>query len=281
MKALYPLGLVFCVAITHLAQGADSFKLEPNATVRLDFPDLPDTLATVASGERQVARLTATLPANYTREGKFPLFVFLNGGDGGRGDGLPIPRQQVVPRDFICVSLPLFKDTHNTNDGGLVSMEDFSTVSRCYRTMFQKLFDDVPNITPERSTLGGFSNGAHTIGILLAGQDEFTLSHFRAFCFAEGGFGPLAANVLRKSAMRSCRFLLLRGDKADDDRPESKAEREHNTHLALALELEAREHHLDFTSIVMNGHGHELPSDYITLLGQWVRGEKISDSEKR
>lgn len=281
MKASYALALASCVAITHLAQGASDFKLEPNATIRLDFPDLPDTLATAGSGERQPARLTATLPTNYTREGKFPLFIFLNGGDGGRGDGLPVPRQQVVPRDFICVSLPLFKHAYNTNDGGLVSMEDFPTVSRCYRTMLQRLFDSVPNITPERSTLGGFSNGAHTIGILLAGQDEFILSHFRAFYFAEGGFGPLAANVLRKTAMKPCRFLLLRGDKADDDRPESKAEREHNTHLAQALEFKAQKHHLDFTSIVMRGHGHELPSNYITLLGQWVRGEKLSDSEKR
>lgn len=43
----------------------------------------------------------------------------------------------------------------------------------------------------------------------------------------------------------------------------------------------AKKHHLDFTSIVMRGHGHELPPNYITLLGQWVRGEKLSDSEKR
>src|SRR5437762_490610 len=115
MKASYPIGLAFCIAIAHLAYGADGFRLEPNATLRLDFPDLPDTLATVASGERQPAHLTATFPTNYTREGKFPLFIFLNGGDGGRGDGLPVPRQQVVPRDLICVSLPLFKHAYHTN----------------------------------------------------------------------------------------------------------------------------------------------------------------------
>ena len=43
------------------------------------------------------------------------------------------------------------------------------------------LLDAVPNITPERSTLGGFSNGANTTGVLLAGQDDFILRHFRAF----------------------------------------------------------------------------------------------------
>lgn len=130
------------------------------------------------------------------------------------------------------MNLPLFK---RTNDRALISVEDFQTVSHAYRSMLQKLFDTVPNVTSERSVLGGFSNGAHTSALLIAGQDEFILRHFQAFYFVEGGFGALAANTLRKPTMRHCRFLVLRGDKADDDKPESKAEREHNTHLALAL----------------------------------------------
>src|SRR5207253_6174665 len=99
--------------------------------------------------------------------------------------------------------------------------------------------------------------------------------HFRAFCFVDGGFGPLAANVLHKTAVKNCRFLLLRGDQ-----PEGMPEREHNTHLARALECEAREHHLDFTSIIMRGHGHELPPEYLALLGQWVRGEQLAEPGK-
>ena len=47
-----------------------------------------------------------------------------------------------------------------------------------------------------------------------------------------------------------------------------------------ALECEAREHHLDFTSIIMRGHGHELPPEYLALLGQWVRGEKLPEPGK-
>lgn len=276
MKAPHPLAIALVFTIAAFARGAGEVKLEPNATLRFEFPDLPDTLETKASGEKQPARLTATLPANYSRDGKFPLFIFLNGGDGGRGDGLPIPGRQVVPRDFICVSLPLFKRTYDKKDSGLVSMEDFETVSHAYRAMLQKLIDEVPNITPERSTLGGFSNGAHTTAILLAGQDEFMLRHFRAFYFVDGGFGPLAANMLRKTAMKRCRFLLLRGDQ-----PQGEPEREHNSHLARALEYEAEEHHLDFTSVVMRGHGHELPPEYVALLGQWVRGEKLPEIEKR
>ncbi len=270
--------LVLIFALIVRARGAESAKLEPNATVHLAFPDLPDTLATMSTGQRQQPRLTVQLPANYSRDGKFPLFVFVNGGDGGRGDNLPLDRGTVGSNDFICVNLPLFK---HTNDGVVISMHDFSVLSRCYRAMLQRLFDEVPNITPERSTLGGFSNGAHAVGVLLAGQDEFVLGHFRAFYLLEGGFGPLAANALPKTAMQPCRFLLLRGDKADDDSAKSKAEREHNTHLAQALELEAQEHHRNFMSVVMRGYGHELPPEYRTLLGQWVRGEKLADPQQR
>ena len=39
-------------------------KLEADARWSLEFPDLPDTLATVDTGERQPARLTVRLPAN-------------------------------------------------------------------------------------------------------------------------------------------------------------------------------------------------------------------------
>ena len=270
--------LSFAIALGHLvtglAYGADDIKLEPDATFRVEFPDLPDTLETLASGERQPARMTATLPTNYSREGKFPVFIFLDGADGGRGDGMPIPGRTVVPRDFICVGLPLFKRAYQKKEGSLVTMEDFETVSRAYRSMLQRLFEIVPNTTPERSALGGFSNGGHTVAVLLAGHDKFILDHFRSFYFVEGGFGPLAAHVLQKPIMKQCRFLLLRGDRPD-------AQPEPKFHLARALEYIAQEHHVDFTSIVMHGHGHELPAEYLVILGQWVRGEKLSEVEKR
>jgi hypothetical protein len=259
--------LVLTFALSVRIQGAEPSSLEPNAILCFDFPELPSTLA------KQPARLSAQLPENYSREGKFPICVYLDGGDGGRGDKQGIARRIVGPRDFICVNLPLFK---RTNDGILVSVDDFETASHAYRMMLQKLFDAVPNISRERSAIGGFSNGAHTVGVLLAGQDEFILSHFNTFYFVDGGFGPLAANVLSKATMKSTRILLLRGEKPDDENADSKAERESNTHLALALELSARKHHLDFTSLSMSGFGHDFPPEYIALAGQWIRGEALS-----
>ncbi len=146
--------------------------------------------------------------------------------------------------------------------------------------MLQKLFDKVPNITPERSVFGGFSNGAHTTSLFIAGQDEFILRHFHAFYLVEGGLGPLETNVLQKPSLRHYRFLVLRRDQPDDDQPRSKSMREHWTVLARAVEREAAEHSLDFTSIVMHGYGHEFPPKYMAIVGQWIRGEKLPNTEK-
>lgn len=253
--------------------GAVEVKLEADARWQLEFAELPDTLATLASGERQPARLTVRLPATYSREGKFPLFVFLNGGDGGRGDTLPLDRKTVGANDFICVNLPLFKRVFSKDDGGLVTVDDFGAVSRAYRTMLQRLLDTVPNIIPERSTLGGFSNGAPTVALLLAGHDDFVLRHFCASYFVEGGT-PLVANALHRAGMKHCRFLLLRGD-----RSEAEPERQAFLHVTRTLEFLAKEHALDFTFVVMRDTGHALPPKYQTLLGQWVRGEKLADIE--
>ena len=148
-----------------------------------------------------------------------------------------------------------------------MTVDDFATVSRAYRVMFQKLFDTVPNIATERSALGGFSNGAHTTALLIAGQDDFILSHFRAFYLVEGG-SPLAANALHRSALRPWRFLLMRGDRTVD-------------YLSQSLELEARERGLDFTFITMRDTGHEFPLKYQRLLGQWIRGERLSETEQK
>ncbi len=221
----------------------------------------------MSTGQRQPPRLIVRLPTNYSRDGKFPLFVFLNGSDGGRADALPLDRKTIGSNDFICANLPLFKRAFDKTDGGLVTVDDFETVGRAYRVMLQKLFDTVPNITPERSALGGFSNGAHTTALLLAGQDEFVLRHFRAFYFVEGG-SPLAANALHRAALKRCRFLLMQGDQT-------------NHYLSRALELGAKEHGLDFTFITMPDTGHEFPPKYQRLLGQWIRGETLPETEQK
>jgi hypothetical protein len=283
-RYLFTVVLFFVIAI--YARGADETKLEPNARWHLFFPDLPETLATMGTGEKHPTQLTVRLPANYSRAGKFPLFVFLNGDDGGFGDRLPLDRRTCGTNDFICVNLPLFKCSYTgTNDTKIITMDDCETMSRAYRIMLQKLFDTVPNITPERSALGsalgGFSNGAHAVGVLLARQDDFLLQHFRSFYLIEGGFGPFAASVATPAvspALKRSRFLLMYGDTflSADDADGAKM----HDHLARACVLSAKLNHIDLTSIVMKGFGHELPPEYNAWLGRWVRGEEVPETTK-
>ena len=251
-------------------------KLEPNATLRFDFPGLPDTLATMDTGEKQPARLTAQLPENYSRDGRFPLCVYLDGGDGGRGDKPGIARAIAGSTNFICVNLPLFKRAYNTNDGPLVSLDDFATVSPAYRAMLQKLLDTVPNITVERSVFGGFSNGAHTTALLVAGQDEFILHHFQAFYFAEGG-AFLAENTLQKGSLKQFRFLFLHGDYASSV---PGTEPQGFLLLGRAIQYFAKKQNLDFTTVIMRNTEHALPPKYMAIAGQWIRGEKLPNTEK-
>jgi hypothetical protein len=155
-----------------------------------------------------------------------------------------------------------------------VSMDDFETISRAYRAMLAKLFEAVPNLKAERSAMGGFSNGGHTTAVLLAGQDEFILSHFRSFFFVDGGMGPLAANVFQKTPMKRCRFLMLCGEK-----PAADPDREFCILATRGLAWAAQDCKLDLTTVMMRGHGHEFPARYRELAGRWVRGEKLAEAE--
>jgi predicted esterase len=269
--------LVLSLVIVARAHGAEVVRLEPNAILRFDFPDLPATLATQNTGEKQPACLTARLPENYSRDGGFPLCVYLDGGDGGGGNRPGIARAIVGSTNFICVNLPLFKRAYNTNDGLLVSLDDFATVSSAYHTMLQKLLDTVPNVTVARSVFGGFSNGAHTTALLVAGQDEFILQHFQGFYMVEGG-AFLAENALHRNSLRHCRFLFLHGDYAGGS---PDAEAQGFLLLGRAIEYYAKKQNLDFTSVVMRNTGHDFPPKYMALAGEWIRGGKLPSTNQK
>ncbi len=256
---------------------AAEHRLEPNAVLRFEFPELPPTLMNLLSNQPQPAAMSAQLPENYSRDGEFGLVVFLAGGAGGRGTAVEPARGIAGARDYVCANLPLFKRTLDKQEkfgGGLVALDDFATISQAYRTMLGKLFEAVPNIKPERSALGGFSNGGHTTGVLLAGQDEFILQHFRSFFFIEGGFGPLAANTFQKLPVKRSRFLLLCGDK-----PEGNTIRAAQLGLVRALGLMAKASDVDLTTVIMHGFEHKFPDNYRPVIGRWLRGEKLPEAE--
>jgi hypothetical protein len=274
------------ILITVCSKAGNAAELKPNAVIALEFPELPPTYFAQKTHNNEPPRLSAQLPEDYTADRKFPLFVFLDGGNGGAGGDASFARRVVGPRGFIAVNLPLFKEPKaaaptipglNRSLGDLVHPGDAAVLASSYRVMLEKLAQAVPNIATEGSTLGGFSNGAHATSVLAAARDEFLLQHFTSFVLLEGGIGlALNPTALSDPAMKGHRFLVLFGD--HDKNPETQAQREKFSAPILALiEQQAKAAQLDLTSIIMTGYGHEQPPEYLKLIGAWTRGEKLPE----
>jgi len=275
MKLLWALPLLWAQVWAQ-----DGSRLIPNGMLQFEFPELPETLKSMSTGEKRPAMMTVTFPADYTLQRKFPLFVYLIGGNGGSGDKVDLGRTVIGPNGYICVAMPLFKrkvDVEEPSRGLMVSMDDYAVIASSYKVMLERLFRAVPNITAEGSTFGGHSNGAHTTGVLLAAQDDYLLEHFRAFYLHEGGLGMLLANVLQKRSLRKARFLVMMGDKT----PGGAAQEAPMIRLMRFIESFTTRAKLDFTYVVMRGYGHEQPPEYLAQIGQWARGEPLASVPPR
>jgi predicted peptidase len=167
-----------------------SFKvtLEPGASFTINFLEMPDTFYKKSTGEDVKPRMTISLPRNYDLAKKHPLFIFMTGGNGGGGSNTSIARAITEEQDFICVSVPLFKDGDPKAAGGnLFRDPDAKYMLPYFKTMLAKLESVVPNIDPKHRVLGGFSNGAHATGGLIDESDGEIARAFSAFLFVEGG----------------------------------------------------------------------------------------------
>ncbi len=249
-------------------------QLIPNGILQYSFPELPPTLRTQSKGEAHVPMLTATFPGNYTREGKFPLFVYIPGGDGGFGELVDLGRAIAGGRDFICVTMPLFKarfDPAGPARGLMILRDDYAVLTSSYRTMLERLAAEVPNIDWERSVFGGHSNGAHTTGVLLSGKDPYLLQKFSAFYLHEGGLHLINDETARELAGRGKRLLAMFGDRPMGNPPRESP----MLGILRRYEQTAAAAKLSFTARTMKGYGHQQPEEYMRQIGQWARGEQI------
>lgn len=243
--------------------------LKAGGVLEFVFEELPNTFHGKCLGKTVSPRLLASLPQNYTKEGTFPLLVHLGGGDGGgvTREQLDYVRILTADRDFIAVSMSLFKkeiDPKEVFGGQLIgAYDDYPLISRCYRKMLQTLFDAVPNIDPKRSTLGGFSNGAHATALLVGALDPFILKHFSSFYLLDGGFHIPS---FHKMAVREKRFIYFVGGSRNGKlRP----------HLLDRLDATVGPGWAPNVTVVkMPDVEHAFPAQYIPQLRSWITETK-------
>lgn len=183
------LGLVAALVFWSNSFGAEKApKLIPAKTFSVQFPEMPPTFYALVQKTNVKAQMTVFLPANYDSAKKHPLFIFLNGGDGGNGASLGVARSLTEGKDFICVSMPLFKTTNApfTGSGYIMNGQDGKYMWPFFKTMLARLDEAVPNLDPKNQVLGGFSNGAHAIAALLDESEGALASRFSRFCSWRG-----------------------------------------------------------------------------------------------
>jgi hypothetical protein len=166
--------------------------------------------------------------------------------------------------------MPLFKKNQPAGKTLPVVIEDLPIISTAYRTMLEKLAATVPNIDWERSVIGGHSNGAHTLSVLLAGNDEFITQHFHNFWLHEGGFTLLPAALQGKDR----RVLVLI---ADDGMTGTSEFRQLMLDQMSLIERQAKLMKTDLTAVTMRGYGHDVPPEYMRNVRQFARREPIED----
>ena len=234
--------------------------LNPGSTFTITFPDMPPTFYDMYAKKDEKAQMTVFLPRNYDPSRKHPLLVFLNGGDGGNGSNPGVARALSTEKDFVCVSVPLFKviDPH-ARSGYVMQDPDARYMWPFFQTMLSKLKESVPNLDPRHQILGGFSNGAHaTAGLIDVSEGEIT-RQFSAFLFVEGG-----GRMKRFDLLKGKPFLMVSSNAKSRPRAQQICD-------------EAKAAGAKATFICEDVGKHAFPASAYPAVREWLRGPAMSN----
>lgn len=250
--------LVVMMAASSALPAEPSTKLTPGSTLTVQFPEMPPTFYAVHQKKNTKAQMTIFLPTNYDPGKRFPLLIFLNGGDGGTGSELGVARSLCQGKGFVCVSMPLFKASDPNHPGGyIMNAEDSRYMWPFFKTMLARLDEVVPNIDPAHRVLGGFSNGAHATAGLLDESDGEIARRFCAILFVEGG-GRLEHYDLLKGKP----FLMVSSNAKSQPRAQQICD------AAKAAGAKA-------TLVVEDVGKHDFPSSAYPAVRKWLRGPAL------
>lgn len=244
--------------------------LKPGARIILKFPELPQSLYAMQSGNEATTQLYIALPENYSADRKYPLFVFLYGGHGGPGAGPGRGLEIMENKDCIFVNLPLFKNQIEPDGpfkGLLISPElDGDVICRAYAAMFKKIYEVIPNIDTRHNIIGGMSNGAHSIVTMFEKGDVYLMGLFQNVILVEGGFNY----VKTFSRYQGKGMLYLYGDYAGQDDWTGRKMREDLPKFMKKFAESAAANKLDATGFVMPNTGHDMPARFNNDVRKWI-----------
>ena len=151
-------------------------QVAAGASLKFDFPEL------TVDRKGALAACHVKLPADYDTAKKYPLVVWLGGGEGGNQ-----PNGSFLPAgDFVLVGLPYPKGANNPSQANMVG--DYAKVWAYQRFMLDEIAKVIPNIDRSHSIIAGFSNGGHSIdGMLRLSSGPKLTDYFGIFVFADGG----------------------------------------------------------------------------------------------
>lgn len=239
-------------------------NLIPGQVLTYNFPELPRTLA------GNIPIITLRLPDNYSTQTTHPLFIFLHGGEGGKGNKIDTPLAVIGKEDYIIGNFPLFgqKNVSEPHDGVLVSFDNYSDISLAIEAFMTKIDNTIPNINPEKSVMGGSSNGAHTIALLLSALNPRILESFHNFFFVDGGEDWTWASLSRTSKLKNHRFLLVYGGGKL-----GRAEwwRKHTLNRGQSYHEFAKKWDIDLEYKVVSGFNHGFHKAYYPIIRRWLK----------
>lgn len=254
----------------HAADLKPAPDLKPGTRMILKFPELPQTLYAMQSGQEAVTQAYLALPEDYSPERKFPLFVFLYGGHGGPGAGPGRGHQIMEKKDCIFVNLPLFKkkfDPAGPFKGLLITTEqDGETICQAYTAMLKKIYANIPNIDTAHNIVGGMSNGANSIVAMFEKGDAYLMGRFRHLILVEGGF----YSIKTYARYQGKGILYLYGDYVGQDDWLGKKMREDLPKIVKKLDDAITAKQLNATGLVMKDTGHDMPAKFNADVKAWL-----------
>ena len=261
--------MLLCLGIVPPAL-ADS-ALMPGQVIQLTFPELPPTLrARNAPGASGPTSISVRLPDNYSKDRSFPLFVFLHGGQGSTGSEVDLPLSIVGKNDYVLATFPLFKKEIDPEEqwGGVgIDFLDYPALSGAYKAFLDRIREKIPNLDARTSVLGGYSNGANALALLLSALDPTTLKSFQRYFFIDAGLDWTGYARYKSLGNHDILFVVGGGTATPEWWRPALLSR-----VAYYKEVAQRYGASRWKFLVVDGADHADPARYFPYVKRWATG---------